>query len=144
MAKKIKKDIVQAPKNWSKKQNSMAVAPSACSTCSEPCLCASCPKRILIVGGIERMEPLYREAIEAKGHIFEYHAGHLRKGGNKLENCLLRADMVLCPVNCNSHSACLQVKSLCKKHKKNLHIMKNFSISAIERTLSMGTEVRTA
>ncbi len=106
-----------------------------CSKCSTPCPCANCPKRILIVGGIERMEPLYRQLIENKGHIFEYHAGHLRKGGNRLENCLQRADMILCPVNCNSHSACLQVKQLCKKHKKNLQIMKNFSLSAIERTL---------
>ncbi len=107
----------------------------ACKTCASPCPCASCPKKVLIVGGIERMEPLYRQLIEANGHLFEYHAGHLRKGGNKLENCLQRADMVLCPVNCNSHAACLQVKNLCKKHKKNLHIMKNFSLSAIERTI---------
>ncbi len=133
MAKKSKKNTTQPISIFTK---SKPAKDSSCESCPTPCPCASCPKRILIVGGIERMEPLYRQAVEAKGHIFEYHAGHLRKGGNKLENLLQRADMILCPVNCNSHSACLQVKSLCKKHNKNLHIMKNFSLSAIERTLS--------
>ncbi len=108
---------------------------SQCDKCHANCPCAQCPKRVLIVGGIERMEPLYRQLIEDHGHIFEYHAGHLRKGGNKLENCVQRADMILCPVNCNSHSACLQVKQLCKKHNKSLQIMKNFSLSAIGRTI---------
>ncbi len=141
MAKKSKKNFTQPVNGWNTK-NTKASA-DACEKCSHRCACATCPQRILIVGGIERMEPLYREAIEAKGHIFEYHAGHLRKGGNKLENLLQRADIILCPVNCNSHTACLQVKSLCKKHKKSLHIMKNFSLSAIERTLtdSIGTAV---
>ncbi len=115
--------------------NNSANVMSQCDNCHANCPCANCPKRILIVGGIERMEPLYRQLIEEQGLIFEYHAGHLRKGGNKLENCVQRADMILCPVNCNSHSACLQVKQLCKKHKKNLQIMKNFSLSAIGRTL---------
>lgn len=47
-----------------------------------------------------------------------------------------RADMVLCPVNCNSHGACLLVKKMCKKHKKALHIMPNFSLNAVSRVLS--------
>ncbi len=135
MAKKTKNPVAI----FSNKKNNQAKASSSrggCGSCSTPCPCAHCPQRVLIVGGIERMEPLYREAIEAKGHIFEYHAGHSRNCGSKLENLLQRADLILCPVNCNSHTACLQVKSLCKKHKKNLQIMRNFSLSAIERTLS--------
>ncbi len=137
MAKKSKKtQSVQPISVFSQNKNTASRGKSVCDTCNSPCACAQCPQRILVVGGIERMEPLYKEVIEAKGHIFEYHAGHLRKGGSKLDNCLQRADIVLCPVNCNSHSACLQVKSLCKKYKKNLQIMKNFSLSAIERTLN--------
>ncbi len=136
MAKKSKKNSKQNMHVLQHKQDTVISATQpTCSTCKTPCPCASCPQRILVVGGIERMEPLYREVIEAKGHIFEYRAGHLRKGGNKLDNLLQRADIVLCPVNCNSHTACLQVKSMCKKYKKNLQIMKNFSLSAIERTL---------
>ncbi len=97
--------------------------------------CSTCPRRILIVGGIGRMEPVYRQLIEKMGDELEYHEGHLGSGGNKLKNSVQRADMVLCPVNCNSHSACLMVKKLCKKYEKHLHIMKNFSISAITRAV---------
>ncbi len=137
MAKKSKKNNTKGSMHVisHKKDEVISMSQPKCTACNTPCPCANCPQRILVVGGIERMEPLYREVIEAKGHIFEYHAGHLRKGGNKLDNLLQRADIVLCPVNCNSHTACLQVKSMCKKYKKNLQIMKNFSLSAIERTL---------
>ena len=136
MAKKSKKNTGQAVKTFIEGTNTtFSTTLSPCSACTKACSCSDCPKRVLIVGGIERMEPLYREVIEAKGHQFEYHAGHLRKGGNKLENCLLRADIILCPINCNSHNACLQVKCLCKKHKKNLQLMRNFSLSAIDRAV---------
>ncbi len=137
MAQKTKKKNTKSSMHIvnSGKTDVVATQDIKCANCNTPCPCVHCPQRVLVVGGIERMEPLYREVIEAKGHIFEYHAGHLRKGGNKLDNLLQRADIVLCPVNCNSHTACLQVKSMCKKYKKNLQIMKNFSLSAIERTL---------
>ncbi|NCC06054.1 MAG: DUF2325 domain-containing protein, partial [Proteobacteria bacterium] len=68
-----------------------------------------CKKRVLIVGGIERMEKSYRRLIEERGGVFEYHAGHMKSGGKGLESSVQRADLVLCPVNCNSHGACLKV-----------------------------------
>ncbi len=138
MAKKSKLNKKTKPVSFFN-NNEIKSTKDSCENCKSPCPCANCPKRVLVVGGIERMESLYRKLIEDKGHTFEYHAGHLRKGGNKLENCLQRADVILCPVNCNSHSACLQVKHLCKKHNKNLQLMRNFSLSAIERTLDQQT-----
>ena len=103
--------------------------------------CAQCPsydlckKRVLIVGGIERMEKAYRKLVEERGVIFEYHAGHMKSGGKGLENSVQRADLVLCPVNCNSHGACLKVKNLGKKFKKPVHMLSNFSLSAVARTM---------
>lgn len=94
-----------------------------------------CKKRVLIVGGIERMEKAYRKLVEEHGGIFEYHAGHMKSGGKGLENSVQRADFVLCPVNCNSHGACLKVKSLGKKFKKPVHMLSNFSLSAVARTM---------
>ncbi len=94
-----------------------------------------CKKRVLIVGGIERMEKAYRKLVEERGGIFEYHAGHMKSGGKGLENSVQRADFVLCPVNCNSHGACLKVKSLGKKFKKPVHMLSNFSLSAVARTM---------
>lgn len=99
-----------------------------------------CNKRVLIVGGIARMESLYRKLIEENGGILDYHEGHMKGGSRQLENSLQRADLVLCPVNCNSHGACSMVKQLGKKHNKPVWMMSNFSLSAISRAI--GTQGR--
>lgn len=95
-----------------------------------------CQKRILLVGGMTRMESLYRELIESSGGIFDYHDGYMKKGVKKLESCLRRADVVLCPVSCNSHAACSLVKNLAKKHKKRVHMLPNSSLSTVSQVLS--------
>lgn len=94
-----------------------------------------CKKRILIVGGITRMASLYRELIESRGGIFEYHDGYMKKGARGLESSLKRADLVLCPVNCNSHAACSIVKNLAKKHRKTVHMLANFSMSTVSQVI---------
>ncbi len=94
-----------------------------------------CKKRVLIVGGIIRMESLYRGLIEGSGGIFEYHDGVMKKGIKRLESRLRRADVVLCPVNCNSHAACSIVKNLAKKHNKTVHMMANSSLSSVSRVI---------
>jgi hypothetical protein len=94
-----------------------------------------CKKRILIVGGIRRMETLYRELIESHGGVFEYHDGYVRNGSKKLESRLKRADIVVCPVNCNSHAACIIVKNLGKKYKKTVHMLASFSLSSVTRII---------
>lgn len=94
-----------------------------------------CKKRILIVGGMSRMASLYRDLIEASGGIFEYHDGYMKKGNQQLESRLRRADIVLCPVNCNSHNACTAVKRLAKKHQKPVHMLANSSLQAISQAI---------
>jgi hypothetical protein len=95
-----------------------------------------CRKRVLIVGGITRMEALYRRLIEDAGGVFEYHDGYMHGGAKQLENSLKRADIVLCPVNCNSHGACSLVKNLGKKHNKPVHMLASFSLSTVSHVLS--------
>jgi hypothetical protein len=94
-----------------------------------------CRKRILVVGGISRMESLYRRFIEDRGGIFDYHDGYMNNGSRRLEHRVRRADIVLCPVNCNSHAACSLVKNLGKKHNKPVHMLPSFSLSAIFQVL---------
>jgi hypothetical protein len=88
-----------------------------------------------MVGGITRMESLYRELVEGCGGVFEYHDGYVKKGAKCLEGCLKRADMVICPVNCNSHAACSIVKNLGKKHNKPVHMLSNSSLSAVSQVI---------
>ncbi len=94
-----------------------------------------CKKRILLVGGLQGMEALYREVIEKSGGVFDYHSGYVKKKPKKLEACLKRADMVVCPVNCNSHGACSIIKSLAKKHKKKLHMLSNSSLHSVSQAI---------
>ncbi|MBW1976115.1 MAG: DUF2325 domain-containing protein [Deltaproteobacteria bacterium] len=63
------------------------------SQCDANCPSFSlCKKRILIVGGLERMESLYRDLIEKSGGHFEYHNGHIKRGIKDLESRVRRAD----------------------------------------------------
>ena len=108
--------------------------------CGEACPSFDlCKKRVLIVGGLTRMESLYRELIENSGGIFEYHDGYMKKGVRSLESRLRRADVVLCPVNCNSHGACSVVKNLAKKHNKTVHMLANSSLSTVFRVIQGAT-----
>jgi len=92
-----------------------------------------CRKRVLMVGGIDRMERHYRERVEACGGTFEHHTGVMKKGARKLKSSMLRADVVLCPVRCNSHTACDQVKKLGKKLNKPVYMLSNFSLNALSQ-----------
>lgn len=94
-----------------------------------------CKRRILIVGGLTKMEALYRQMVEDSGGIFEYHNGYVKSGKKNLESSLRRADIVLCPASCNSHAACSLVKSLGKKHNKQVCILASSSLSAMAQAL---------
>jgi hypothetical protein len=82
------------------------------------------------------MESLYRELIEGHGGIFDYHDGYVRNGVKKLETSLKRADLVVCPVNCNSHAACIIVKNLGKKYKKTVRMLASYSLSSVVRVIA--------
>ena len=104
--------------------------------CDETCPSFDlCKKRILIVGGVERMESAYRKLIEGNGGIFEYHDGHMKGGKKLLENQLKRADVVLCPININSHNACSAVKKYSKKHRKHVQMLASSGLNAISQAL---------
>ena len=105
--------------------------------CDETCSSYDlCQRRVLMVGGLTKMKSLYRQVIEGSNGIFEYHDGYMQKGAKDFESRLKRADMVLCPVTCNSHAACALVKSLGKKHKKPVRLLASSSLSAIAQAVS--------
>ncbi|MFP3912531.1 MAG: DUF2325 domain-containing protein [Desulfobacteraceae bacterium] len=103
-----------------------------------------CKRRVLIVGGLTKMESLYRQIVEDRGGIFEYHNGYVKSGSKNLETRLKRADIVLCPVNCNSHAACSLVKNLGKKHKKPVRILANASVTAMAQALARNRGILTS
>ncbi len=119
-----------------------AKAPEATMAASPPCgaekqcpACDLCSHRVLVVGGIKKMECFYRKTVENCGGTFEYHDGYMQSGKSELESKVRRADLVLCPVNCNSHGACLMVKRLGKKYGKKVRMLPGSSLSSISQSL---------
>lgn len=106
------------------------------NTCDENCPSYDlCKKRILIVGGIPRMESLFRRLIEGRGGLLEHHDGYMKNGVKSLEGQLKRSDMVICPVSCNSHAACNLVKNLGKKYQKPVYMLANSSLNAVSKVI---------
>jgi len=103
--------------------------------CNETCPSFSLwRKRVLIVGGMTKMKAFYRKLIEDNGGVFEYHDGYT-KNTKTLDCQIRRADVVLCPVDCNSHNACSMAKRLGKKYKKTVKMLPGSGLSAISRAL---------
>ena len=110
--------------------------------CDEDCpVFDLCEKRILIVGGMTKLKSLYRDLIEEKGGVFDYHDGYMRGGEDILEEKVKRSDVVLCPVDVNSHNGCLSVKKICKKIDKPYQMLSNSSLTSITQSL-MGLVVK--
>jgi DNA repair exonuclease SbcCD ATPase subunit len=104
-----------------------------CEHCSSKALCKKC---ILMVGGITKLQNFYREIVVKKFEgAFEYHDGDLHNGEKALSDLVRKADYVLCPVDVNSHQACLSVKRYCKKWNKPYHILRNAGVSSIALAL---------
>lgn len=81
------------------------------------------------------MESLYREFIEGGGGVLDYHNGSLQGGHAPARAEPQARGHILCPVNCNSHGACIKVKNLAKKHNKTFYMLPNGSLSTISRLL---------
>ena len=101
-------------------------------TCPNYQLCA---KRVFMIGGITKMKAYYRDIVEKAGGQFDYHDGYLKNSNANLAAKVKRCDVVVCPVNCNSHNACLRVKKLCQQYNKKLMILNSASLSAVTQAL---------
>ena len=94
-----------------------------------------CARRIFMIGGITKMKSYYRQIVEKAGGEFDYHDGYLRSGNEDLAAKVRRCDVVVCPVSCNSHNACLKVKHLCTRYNKELKILNSASLSAVTQAV---------
>ena len=90
---------------------------------------------VLVVGGLPKMESLYRRLIEGNRGMFEYHDGRMNAGAKELVSQVRWADLVLCCIDHNSHAAALVVKKVCKKYKKPFQMLSNSSLNNIFLTL---------
>jgi len=109
---------------------------SVLQPCDENCPAFDlCARRILIVGGITKLKSLYRDLVEERGGMFDYHDGYMRGGEGVLAEKVRRSDVVLCPVDVNSHKACLSVKKVCKRLQRPYQMLSSSGLTGITRAL---------
>ena len=76
-------------------------------------------KTLLYVGGRTNQVPMLRKLAEERGADLLHHDGGLAESAQSLAVLTSRADAVLFPVDCVSHSAAKMVKRMCKQLGKS-------------------------
>jgi hypothetical protein len=92
-------------------------------------------RRILCVGGRNRLIEQYRELVARCNGRFEHHDGGVEDNRQRLGALLSAADAVVCPVDCVSHDAYYRLKRFCKRHRKPHVFLPSSGISAFVRAL---------
>lgn len=103
--------------------------------CCKKCGCRHCCKKILIVGGVTKLKRHYKDLIESYNFEFMYHDGYVKSGVKKLEKMVKKVDIILCPLNCNSHGACKLTKKFCKKYKKCCKFVKSSGVATLREII---------
>ncbi|MDO8607409.1 MAG: DUF2325 domain-containing protein [Phaeospirillum sp.] len=109
--------------------------------CSAECasldLCGRC---ILFVGGRSQHLPHFRRLVEECNGTFTHHDGGFEESITKLHGLFGRADAVMFPVDCVSHSAHDEVKRLCRRWEKPFVPIRHSGMGAFIRALASVAE----
>jgi hypothetical protein len=92
-------------------------------------------RSILYVGGRPNLMPHIRAAVESRNGCLLHHDGGVEKATRCLEGLVERADVVVCPIDCISHDACLQVKGLCRRMQKRFLPLRSSGATSFTRAL---------
>ncbi|MCB2191989.1 MAG: DUF2325 domain-containing protein [Deltaproteobacteria bacterium] len=112
----------------------------ACATirqCGEE-VCEHCPlqgRKVMIIGGLDRLEPSYRETVNRLGGECVFHTGKLRNGNRRLKQRVANADLVVFITSINSHAALNAVKKECKRCSKPFCALRQTGCGSLEQTL---------
>ncbi len=90
---------------------------------------------ILYVGGRLGVLPHIRATVEARNGQLLHHDGGMEQAARCLERLVERADVVVCPIDCVSHDACLRVKGLCRRLHKPFVPLRSTGASSFTRAL---------
>ena len=90
---------------------------------------------VAMVGGIESLEKHYRQLIESMGGRFHRHDGYCRGGNDALEEFISQANLVVCPIEVNSHNAARFAKKICKTKGIPCCFVKSASLATLKRTV---------
>ncbi|MGQ9370654.1 DUF2325 domain-containing protein [Azospirillum sp. ST 5-10] len=92
-------------------------------------------RAILYVGGRPGLMPHLRAAVESRNGCLLHHDGGIEQASRCLEGLVERADVVVCPIDCVSHDACLRVKGICRRLRKPFLPLRSAGASTFARAL---------
>ena len=87
-------------------------------------------RHIAYVGGLTGSVGKFRTLTENLNGRFIHHDGGLENNSAGLGRVLNQADVVLCPVDCVSHGACLRAKRFCKQTAKTFVPLRSAGLSS--------------
>lgn len=114
--------------------NKACAAPHSCGQQ----VCEHCPlqgRKVMIIGGLDRLEPNYRDTVSRLGGECEFHTGKLRNGNRRLKQRVANADLVVFITSINSHAALNAVKKECKRCSKPFCALRQTGCGSLEETL---------
>jgi hypothetical protein len=89
-----------------------------------------------VVGGLERNVLHCADLALARGHSFEWHAGHPSgRGQEMLESLVERSDLIVVVTDVNSHAGVLGARRLARARARPLHLVRRFGVAAFRRLL---------
>jgi Uncharacterized protein conserved in bacteria (DUF2325) len=91
--------------------------------------------RLLYVGGRTNLVPYYRSLVEDRGGMFLHHDGGLEQSLEAVARVLSNVDVVICPVDCVSHAACLLAKQACRNLGKTFIPLRSAGLSSLARAI---------
>ncbi|ADK84633.1 hypothetical protein Deba_1265 [Desulfarculus baarsii DSM 2075] len=106
--------------------------------CAVSAQCACCPLqglKVAVIGGLERMEGSYCQAIDKLGGQCSFHPGHVRGGSRRLRQIVIKSDVVVFITSVNSHGALATVKAECKKAGKPFIALGRTGVGSLEEML---------
>lgn len=116
-----------------------------CLHCQGP---DQCPKllgmKVLYVGGRTGLASHYRDLVEKCGGRMIHHDGGLEESPSRLSGCLLKADAVICPMDCVSHDAYRNLKKVCKRYEKPMVMMRTAGLASLASGLQQLVTAQTA
>ena len=87
-------------------------------------------RHIVYVGGLTGSVSKFRTLTENLNGRFIHHDGGLEDNSAGLGRVLNQADVVLCPVDCVSHGACVRAKRFCKQTAKTFVPLRSAGLSS--------------
>lgn len=95
---------------------------------------------VAMVGGLDSLEAHYKKLIESMGGKFHRHDGYCRNGDDALEDVIGKANLVVCPIEVNSHNAARSAKRICKARGIPCCFVKSASLATLKRTIEKSAQ----